>query len=225
MADEPKAFFLPAPVHDYLVEHGTPPDAVQRRLIEATRELGEVSMMQIAPEQGAFLTLLARSIGARRALEVGTFTGYSALCIARGLPEDGSLLCCDVSEEWTDVARRFWEEAGVAKRIELRIAPAVETLVALPEEEAYDLVFIDADKESYPVYYEESLRRTRPGGLILVDNVLWSGRVADPAADDERTEAIRRFNDQIAGDDRVDRVMLPIADGLTILRKREAGRL
>ncbi len=220
MADEPKSFFLPKSVHAYLVEHGTPPDALQQRLIEETANLGPVAQMQIAPEQGAFLTLLTRAIGARRALEVGTFTGYSSLCIARGLPEDGRLLCCDVSEEWTGIARRYWEEAGVAKRIELRIGPAADTLRALPAEESLDLAFIDADKPGYPVYYEESLARTRPGGLVLVDNVLWSGRVADPAADDPQTEAIRRFNDAVARDDRVDRVMLPLADGLTILRKR-----
>jgi caffeoyl-CoA O-methyltransferase len=220
VADEPKSFFLSNPVHGYLVAHGTPPDALQQRLIEETGKLGPVAMMQIAPEQGAFLTLLTRVVGARSALEVGTFTGYSSLCIARGLPEDGQLLCCDVSDEWTAIARRYWEEAGVAKRVELRIGPAADTLRALPAEEAFDLTFIDADKPGYPVYYEESLARTRVGGLILVDNVLWSGRVADPSADDPQTQAIRRFNDAVASDDRVDRVMLPIADGLTILRKR-----
>lgn len=220
MPEEPKSFFLPPAVHGYLVEHGTPPDELQRRLIDETRELGAMSIMQIAPEQGAFLTLLTRAIGARRALEVGTFTGYSSLCIARGLPEDGSLLCCDVSEEWTAVARRFWEEAGVSKRIELRLAPAADTLRGLPQEEYLDLTFIDADKTGYPTYYEESLKRTRTGGLILVDNVLWTGRVADPTADDPQTEAIRAFNDLVASDDRVDRAMLPVADGLTILRKR-----
>jgi caffeoyl-CoA O-methyltransferase len=220
MADEPKSFFLPKPVHEYLVAHGTPPDRLQERLIAETATLGPVARMQIAPEQGAFLTLLTGAIGARRALEIGTFTGYSSLCIARGLPEDGRLLCCDVSDEWTAIARRFWEEAGVAKRIELRIGPAADTLRGLPAEEELDLTFIDADKPGYPVYYEESLARTRPGGLILVDNVLWSGHVADPTVDDDQTEAIRRFNDAVAADDRVDRVMLPIADGLTILRKR-----
>ncbi len=203
-----------------MVEHGTPPDDVQQRLIAETAALGPVSMMQIAPEQGAFLTLLTRAIGARRALEVGTFTGYSSLCIARGLPEDGSLLCCDVSEEWTSIGRRYWEEAGVAKRIELRIGPAADTLRALPAEEDLDLTFIDADKPGYPTYYAEALARTRSGGLILVDNVLWTGRVADPEADDEQTRAIRDFNAQVAADERVDRVMLPIADGLTLLRKR-----
>ena len=223
MADEPKSFFLPQSVHDYLVRHGTPPDDLQRRLIEETRGLGAISMMQIAPEQGALLTLLTQVCGARHALEVGTFTGYSALCIARGLPEDGTLLCCDVSEEWTSIGRRYWEEAGLMKKIELRLAPAADTLRALPDGEHFDLTFIDADKPGYPIYYEEALKRTRPGGLILADNVLWAGRVADPEADDEQTRAIRAFNDRVARDERVDPVMIPLSDGLTLIRKREAG--
>jgi len=217
---DPKSFHLSAPVHEYLVRHGTPPDAVLRELAEETARLGPISMMQIAPEQGAFMTLLARAIGARRAVEVGTFTGYSALCIARGLPEDGELLACDVSEEWTAVGRRYWERAGVAKKIELRIGPAAETLRALPREPRFDLGFIDADKPAYPIYYEEILARLRPGGLILVDNVLWLGRVADPAVEDPQTAAIRAFNSLVAADARVDCVMLPVSDGLTLLRKR-----
>jgi caffeoyl-CoA O-methyltransferase len=220
VADQPKSFSLSADVHAYLVSHGTEPDAVQRDLIERTRELGGISMMQIAPEQGAFMTLLTRAIGARSAIEIGTFTGYSALCLARGLPDDGRLLCCDVSSEWTEVGKPHWEKAGVADKIDLRIAPAVETLDALPAEPTFDLAFIDADKPSYIDYYERLLPRMRDGGLILVDNVLWGGRVADPSADDEHTEAIRRFNDHVAGDARVDCVMLPISDGLTLLRKR-----
>ena len=217
---DPKSFLLSAAVHEYLVRHGTPPDPVLRDLAEETLRLGQISMMQIAPEQGAFMTLLARAIGAGRAVEVGTFTGYSALCIARGLPDDGSLLACDVSEEWTAVARRHWERAGVAKKIELRIGPGLETLRSLPVEPRFDLGFIDADKSSYPHYYEEILRRLRPGGLILVDNVLWFGRVADPADQDPQTRAIRAFNDAVAADPRVDCVMLPVSDGLTLLRKR-----
>jgi caffeoyl-CoA O-methyltransferase len=221
MADQPKSFSLSPEIHAYLVEHGTPPDAVLEELIQETKaKLPDWSMMQVAPEQGTFLTLLARLMGARRAVEVGTFTGYSALCIARGLPDDGHLLCCDTSEEWTAIARRHWEKAGVADKIELRIAPGADTLRALPDEETLDLGFIDADKEGYPVYYEEIHKRLRPGGAILVDNVLWSGNVADPSVDDPRTQAIRAFNDLAAADTRVDRVMLPIADGLTILRKR-----
>jgi caffeoyl-CoA O-methyltransferase len=220
MADPPKSFHLPPEIHAYLIEHGSPPDAVQRELIEETRRLGGISIMQIAPEQGAFMTLLARVMGARRAIEVGTFTGYSALCLARGLADGGKLIACDVSEEWTAIARRYWQKAGVAERIELRLGPALDTLRALPEAPVFDLAFIDADKPSYLAYYEEILRRLRPGGLILVDNVLWMGTVADPTRGDEHTTAIRRFNAAVARDPRVDCVMLPISDGLTLIRKR-----
>lgn len=220
MPDVPKSFHLSPAVHEYLVRHGSPPDALAQELIDETRALGGISLMQIAPEQGALLTLLARAIGARRALEVGTFTGYSALCIARGLPADGRLLCCDVSEEWTAIARRYWARAGLAERIELRLGPAAETLAALPAAPAFDLAFLDADKGGYPAYYEAILPRLRPGGLLLVDNVLWFGRVADPAADDEATGQIRAFNAKVAGDPRVEAVMLPVGDGLTLVRKR-----
>lgn len=221
MADRPKSHFLSPEVHAYLVEHGTPPDALLAELRDETaRRVGGLSLMQVAPEQGAFLTLFTRVLGARRAIEVGTFTGYSALCIARGLPEDGELLCCDVSEEWTSIGRPYWEKAGVAGRIRLEIAPAAETLRALPEAATWDLAFIDADKGGYPVYYEECLRRLRPGGVVLVDNVLWGGAVANPAAHDDQTEAIRAFNRKVADDPRVDCVMLPLSDGLTLLRKR-----
>jgi len=216
----PKSFFLSEAIHDYLIAHGTPPDAVQRSLIEETAELGGIAMMQIAPEQGAFMTLLARAIGARRAIEVGTFTGYSALCLARALPDDGRLVCCDVSEEWTRIGRRHWEKAGLAHKIELRLAPALETLRGLAPQPPYDLAFIDADKTNYRHYYEELLRLLRPGGLILVDNVLWNGGVVDPARQDESTLAIRAFNDAVARDPRVDCVMLPVSDGLTLLRVR-----
>ncbi|HVN39045.1 MAG TPA: O-methyltransferase [Myxococcota bacterium] len=217
---EIKSLGVSPELHAYLVEHGTPPDAVQRELIEETTRLGGVSRMQVAPEQGAFLTLFTRAIGARRALEVGTFTGYSSLCIARGLAAGGRLITCDTSDDWTKIARRYWEKAGVADRIELRLGPGADSLRALPAEPAFDLGFIDADKPGYPVYYEEILARLRPGGVILVDNVLWSGRVADPSAQDDMTNAIRRFNDQVAADPRVECVMVPISDGLTVLRKR-----
>ncbi|MDQ1481252.1 MAG: caffeoyl-CoA O-methyltransferase [Actinomycetota bacterium] len=216
----PKSFFLGSEVAHYLVDHGTPPDAVQLALIEETRELGPVAGMQISPEQGAFLTILTRLVGARSAVEVGTFTGYSSLCIARGLPADGHLLCCDVSDEWTAMARRAWSSAGVESKIELKLAPGADTLRSLPQEETIDLAFIDADKPSYAVYYEEILTRLRPNGVLLVDNVLWSGRVVDPDADDDNTKAIKAFNDMVAADDRVEAVMLPIADGLTICRKK-----
>jgi caffeoyl-CoA O-methyltransferase len=216
----PKSFFLSESLHEYLVAHGTPPDDVLRDLAARTAQLGDVAAMQIAPEQGAFLTLLVRALGVRRAVEVGTFTGYSALCIARGLGDDGHLLCCDVSEEWTAIGREHWDRAGVGDRIELRIGPALETLRSLPAEPTIDFAFVDADKPSYRAYYEELLTRLVPNGMIAVDNVLWSGAVIDPRADDESTLAIRAFNDAVAADERVDAVMLPLADGLTLLRKR-----
>jgi caffeoyl-CoA O-methyltransferase len=216
---QPKSFQLSPAIHDYLVAHGTPPDEVQRELIAETTALGPLSMMQVAPEQGALLTLLVSLLDTRRAVEVGTFTGYSSLCIARGLAPGGTLLCCDVSEEWTSIARRAWDRAGVADRIDLRIAPAAETLAALPDEPHIDLAFIDADKEGYITYYEELVPRLRPNGVLLVDNVLWSGNVVDPAADDANTRAIRAFNDHATADPRTQTVMLPIADGLTFARK------
>ncbi len=220
MADAPKSLGLTAELHAYVVAHGTPPDAVQAALIARTAELGGVSAMQIAPEQGAFMTTLTRLLGVRRALEIGTFTGYSALCIARGLAPGGRLVCCDVSEEWTAIARDAWTAAEVDDRIDLRIAPALETIAALPEEEHLDLVFVDADKENYGAYYEALLPRVRPNGVILVDNTLWSGAVVDQRATDPATEAIRAFNARVAADDRVDCVLLAVSDGLTLLRKR-----
>jgi len=215
----PKSFFLTPEMHQYVMAHGTPPDAVQQALIAETAEL-PMAIMQISPEQGAFMTLLTRALGVKQAVEVGTFTGYSALSIARGLPDDGHLLCCDVSEEWTNIGRKAWADAGVDAKIELVIAPAVETLRALPDEEYVDLAFIDADKAAYPVYYEELLKRLRPNGLIMVDNTLWSGSIVDDAKNDESTVALREFNDMVAADDRVDSALLTIGDGLTLLRKR-----
>jgi caffeoyl-CoA O-methyltransferase len=221
VAEQPKSFHLSPAIHQYLVGHGTPPDDVQRWLIDETkRRVPDFSMMQVAPEQGAFMTVLTRLLGVRSAVEVGTFTGYSALCIARGLADGGRLLCCDVNPDWTSIARQAWERAGVADRIDLRLAPALETLRALPAEPAIDLVFIDADKPNYAAYYEELLPRLRPNGLILVDNTLWHGAVVDESATDSNTNAIRDFNDLVAADDRVDTVLLPISDGLTVLRKR-----
>ena len=216
----PKSFFLTEDAHAYLVAHGTPPDDVQRALIEETSKLGGIANMQVAPEQGTFLTMFTRMIGAKRAVEVGTFTGYSSLCIARGLPTDGHLLCCDVSEEWTSIARKYWQKAGVEDRIELRIAPGVETLESLPADASIDFAFIDADKPNYRNYYEALLPRMRPNGVIGVDNVLWGGAVLDDKADDDNTKAIKAFNEFVASDDRVDVVMLPLADGLTLARKR-----
>ncbi len=214
-----KSFFLPPALHEYLLDHSEPPDAVLRDLMRETRALGDIAVMQIAPEQGAFLTLLARIARARNAVEVGTFTGYSALCIARGLAADGKLLCCDVSEEWTAVARRYWERAGVAGRIALKLAPALDTLRALPTVPSIDFAFLDADKENYIAYYEELVPRLAAGSVLLADNVFWNGAVVDRAASDPTTEAIRAFNAHVAQDARVQKVMLPIADGLSLIYK------
>lgn len=216
----PKGIGLSSEVHEYLVAHGSPPDEVQQALIERTRALGGVSQMQIAPEQGAFMTLLTRALGVRFAVEVGTFTGYSALAMARGLAPGGRLLCCDVSEEWTAIAREHWQRAGVADRIELRIAPALETLASLGDEPQIDLAFIDADKGNYVAYYEAILPRLTPRGVILVDNVLWGGAVVGDVPGDASLDAIRAFNDHVVADERVDQVMLPIADGLTMITRR-----
>lgn len=209
-------------LYGYLVDHRSERDPVLAELKQETEALGPVSMMQIAPEQGALMTILTRVLGVRKAIEIGTFTGYSALAIARGLPADGKLICCDISAEWTAIAQRYWEKAGVADRIELRIGPALDTLRALPGEPEIDLAFIDADKTSYRSYYEELLPRLRPNGLLLFDNVLWSGQVIDSTTSDESTIALRELNDFIRDDGRVEAVMLAISDGLTIVRKRAA---
>jgi len=177
-------------------------------------------MMQVALEQGAFLGMLTRLLGVRNAVEIGTFTGYSAICIARGLADGGRLLCCDVSEEWTTIAKRHWARAGLDDRIELRLGPAIDTLNALPQTPDIDLAFIDADKPSYQRYYEALLPRLRQNGLIVFDNVLWFGNVIDPSKTDESTVAIRTLNDLVVADERVEAVMLPVADGLTLARKR-----
>jgi caffeoyl-CoA O-methyltransferase len=221
MADAPKSFFLSPDIHRYLLDHTTPVDGVQQWLIDETQaRVSDFSMMQIAPEQGAFMTMFTRIVGVRRAVEVGTFTGYSALCIARGLVDGGRLLCCDVSEEWTAIGREAWKRAGVDDRIDLEIAPAIETLRALPVDEPIDLAFVDADKGGYASYYEELLPRLRANGVILVDNTLWSGSVVDGSRTDGDTSAIRAFNDLVAADDRVDSVILTVGDGLTLIRKR-----
>ncbi len=216
----PKGIGLTKSLYDYLVAHGAGIDPIAQELIAVTVELGGVSEMQIAPDQGAFMTLLTRLLNVRFAVEVGTFTGFSALSIARGLPSDGRLLCCDVSEEWTNIARIYWERAGVSDKIDLAIAPAAETLAALPSQPSIDLAFIDADKPSYKSYYEEIISRLSPNGIILVDNVLWDGQVADVHVDesgDSNLQAIRAFNDAVVADSRTTQVMLPIADGLTLI--------
>jgi len=207
-------------LHGYLLAHRTPDDALLAELQEETRRLtGPRSVMQIAPEEGTLLALLVASIGARRIVEVGTFTGYSALCMARALPADGTLLACDVSEEYTAVGRRFWQKAGVAERIKLVLAPAVDTLRALPDAVQFDFAFIDADKTNYRIYYEEILRRLRPGGLIAIDNVLWNGQVLREADQSPDTCAIRDINDHVAADRRVQSVMIGVSDGITLARK------
>jgi caffeoyl-CoA O-methyltransferase len=207
-------------VRDYAAGHGSwPPDEVVERLRSRTQALGGVGGMQIGDDQGQLLTMMARVVGARRAVEVGTFTGYSGLCIARGLAEGGSLLCCDISAEWTAIGVEAWEEAGLSDRIDLRIAPALQTLRALPPEAVIDLAFIDADKTGYADYWDELVPRVRPGGVLLVDNVLWSGRVVDQGDTDDDTEALRVFNDKVSRDDRVEVVVLTAFDGLTIARK------
>jgi len=221
LSDDIKSLGLGKELHAYLVAHGTPPDPLLAELREVTqKKVGGMALMQIAPEQGALLTLLARAIRAEHAIELGTFTGYSAPCIALGLPQDGRLICCDVSDEWTRVGVPFWEKAGVAHKIDLRIAPALETLESLPEAADVDLAFIDADKPSYIAYFEALMPLMRTGGVILVDNVLWSGAVADPARDDDDTEAIRAFNRALADDPRISLSLVPIGDGLTLARKR-----
>lgn len=206
---------------DYLTTHCTPADEVLRDLAEEThRLLPKNAGMQISQDEGAFLTLLVKLTGARLAVEVGTFTGYSSISIARGLAEGGRLIACDVSEEWTSIARRYWARAGVEDRIDLRIAPAADTLRALPREEHIDFAFVDADKVGYPVYYEELLARLRPGGVLVLDNTLQRGRVVDPAEQDENVVTIRELNGAIAADDRVDSALLSVRDGVTVARKR-----
>ena len=207
-------------LYAYLVAHNPAPDAVLSDLAEETAALGPVSLMQVAVEEAAFLGWLARVIGARRAVEVGTFTGYSAIAIARGLAADGHLLCCDVNEGWAAIARRYFARAGVAERITLRIAPALETLRSLPLAPEIDLAFVDADKENYRAYYEELLPRLRPNGVLVFDNVLWRGQVIDPTDRSPSTEAIRALNDALLRDERIEAVMLPVSDGITLVRKR-----
>lgn len=209
-------------LYDYLCEVSLRETELMRRLRAETLAMPQAGM-QISPEQGQFMALLVRLIGAERIVEVGTFTGYSALCMAAALPATGRLVACDVNAEWTAIARRYWAEAGVAERIDLRLAPALDTLdelIAGGEEGRFDFGFIDADKENYQGYFERVLALLRPGGLVAVDNVLWGGSVADPAKRDQDTEAIRAFNKALRGDVRIDLSLVPIGDGLTLARKR-----
>jgi caffeoyl-CoA O-methyltransferase len=207
-------------LHAYLVEHGVRQDDLLARLAAETAELGDIAVMQIAPDQGALLTLLVRAIGARRAIELGTFTGYSAICIARGLPAEGRLVACELREDYAATARRWFAEAGIAQRIDLRVGAALDTLRSLPAGDRFDFAFIDADKEGYPDYYEQCVARLRPGGLLMVDNVLLGGRVLDPDSNDGSARAIAQLNKRIAEDERVDVAMLGIADGVTVTLKR-----
>jgi predicted O-methyltransferase YrrM len=216
-----KSIGLSDELHDYLLKVGVREPPILRRLREETAALPQGGM-QISPEQGAFFALLVGLMDVRTYLEVGTFTGYSSLSVAIAFPADGRLTCCDISPEWTDVARRYWTEAGVVDRIDLRLGPAVETLDGLVAEGAgasYDFAFLDADKGNYAAYYERMLDLLRPGGVLAIDNVLWSGRVIDPAEDDESTRALRDLNERIATDARVQLAMLPIGDGLSLVRK------
>ena len=213
---------LPPDLQAYLVEHGVREPDILKRLREETALLPQHNM-QIAPEQGAFMAMLVSLIGARRCIELGTFTGYSSLAVALALPADGQIVCCDVSEEWTSVARRYWSEAGVADRVELRLGPALETLdelIAGGASGTFDFAFIDASKREYPDYHERILRLLRQGGLALYDNVLWEGGVIDESMTDEDTVGVRRLNDRLVGDERVSISMLPVADGLTLVQKR-----
>jgi caffeoyl-CoA O-methyltransferase len=208
-------------LNQYVVRSGTREHPVAAKLRAETERMPN-SSMQIAAEQGQLLAMLVKLIGARRTLEVGTFCGYSALWVALALPPDGKVMACDFNPEWTAIARRYWMEAGVADKIELRLAPAAETLHALEANGGagrFDFAFIDADKEGYDAYYESALRLLRPGGVMVFDNVLWSGRVSDPSVSDADTKALRALNAKIAADARVDKVMVPIGDGMTIVRK------
>jgi caffeoyl-CoA O-methyltransferase len=220
MVTRSRSRFIDGAVVDYAAAHSNGPDEVQVALQEVTRErTGRAAGMQIGDDQAVLMEIIARAIGATAALEIGTFTGYSALAVARGMGPGGRLLCCDVSEEWTAIARQYWKEAGVDDRIELRIGPAIETLRSLPSAGQFDLAFVDADKTGYPAYYEEIVPRLRPGGLLLADNTLQGGQVLNPQTDDESVRAIRAFNDRVVDDRRVRVVMIPIGDGVTFIQR------
>jgi caffeoyl-CoA O-methyltransferase len=209
-----------AKLHEYVIAHSSPPDALLRDLIEETAaRFPDRVIFQIGPEQGTFMTLLSRLIAPRQAVEVGTFTGYSSICLARGLAEGGRLICCDVNVDWTSLAQEYWQKAGLADRIELRLGPATDTLRALPPDASLDLSFIDADKTGYASYWDEIVPRTRSGGIILVDNTFLHGRIFHPDPDPDG-RAIRDFNEYVLADTRVELAMLSIGDGLTMARKK-----
>jgi predicted O-methyltransferase YrrM len=218
-----KSFGLPASVYQYMLSVSLRESPILARLREETAKL-PMSMMQIAPEQGQLLSLLVRALQPKRCLEVGVFTGYSSLVVALALPPEGRITACDVNEEWTAIARRYWQDAGVADKIDLYLAPALRTLdrlIADGRAASYDLAFIDADKENYWNYYERVLMLLRPGGLVAIDNTLWSGRPADPKVKDETTQAIRAFNHRLFEDDRAHISLVPIGDGMTLALKRQ----
>ncbi|KQY55335.1 SAM-dependent methyltransferase [Aeromicrobium sp. Root495] len=210
---------IPAELHAYMMAHSMPSDPIQDQISERTAQFEEVAHWQTAPEQSGFLTLLVQMLQARRVVEVGTFTGMSALAIARGLRPGGELICCDVTDDWTEIAQDAWRAAGVDHLIDLRIAPAIETLRSLPVAADVDFAFVDADKPAYWGYFEELVGRMRPGGVMAFDNVFRSGRVLHPSSDVD--EAIIDFNDRLARDERVDVMMLPIADGMSLARVRD----
>ncbi len=209
-------------LHDYLLSVSVREPEILRRLREETAGL-EQAVMQISPEQGQFMGLLVELLGAKNIIEIGTFTGYSALCMAMALPEDGRIVCCDISEQWTEIARRYWLDAGVEQNIRLHLAPAKSTLhhlIANGQSGCFDMAFIDADKTAYKDYYESCLQLLKSGGLIMIDNTLWNGAVADPSNQDADTAAIREFNEHLYNDDRVGISLLPIGDGLTLAVKK-----
>jgi caffeoyl-CoA O-methyltransferase len=217
---ESRADVVDPDLADYIAAHSSKPDEVQRRLMDVTVErTGGAARMQIGGDQGTFFEILVRSMGATRAIEVGTFTGYSALSIVRGMGPQGRLLCLDVSAEWTAIAREHWELAGVADRIELRLGPALDSIAALATDATFDVAFIDADKSNYHAYFEALLPHMRPGGVILVDNTLWSRQVLDAAAEERDTVALRAFNRAVADDPRVRCVIVPMGDGVTVLQR------
>lgn len=218
----PRNVQLTDTLYEYLVAHSVREPEVLRELREETRGMPHAGM-QIGPDQGQFMALLAKLVGARRCIEIGVFTGYSSIAVALALPDDGRLLACDVNEEWTAIARRYWKKAGVEHKIELRLAPALETLdglLAAGEAGRFDFAFIDADKGNYLAYYERCLRLLRPGGLVAADNTLWSGDVANPGNQKPDTVSLRAFNDALHGDERIDLALLPLGDGVTLARKR-----
>ena len=216
----PRSFLLDDTLAAYVQAHSPEPDLVTAALVDRTDQLGDVARMQIGTDQATLLTALCAFAGVTNAVEVGTFTGYSSLAIATGLAPGGRLLCCDVNDEWTSIARAAWRDAGVDDRVELRIGPAIDTLRTLPDEPTIDLAFVDADKTGYPDYYEALVPRLRPGGLLLADNTLWSGRIVEePDDDDAALAALRRYNDRAAADPRVRTTILTVGDGVTLSQR------